>query len=202
MMTELPIQRATAAMIFNDMINANVRSGDAERTSVIESSGIIDKQVRWVAELRRLRIPIFWVRVERRADRKDRVDVLTDLFVAGGRIPTAPIVKGPLAQNIAELPIRPEDHEILKPRLSAFSGTDLDLQLRARHIDTILLGGISTNMGVESCARAGFDLDYHVVVLRDLCWAPDVQKHEWSLTRSLPAFARVMTSEAAGALLQ
>jgi nicotinamidase-related amidase len=35
----------------------------------------------------------------------------------------------------------------------AFYGTELDLQLRRRGIDTILLAGISTNVGVESTAR-------------------------------------------------
>jgi len=201
-MAKIAIPRASTAMIFNDMINANVRGADTERTRVIEASGLIGRQVRWVTELRQSGIPIFWVRVERRADRKDRVDVLTDAFISGGRVPASPVVKGPLAQNIAELSIQPEDHEILKPRLSAFCSTDLDLQLRARRIDTVLLGGISTNMGVESSARAAFDLDYHVVVLGDLCWAADTEKHEWALTKSLPAFARVMTADAAGTLIR
>lgn len=190
-------------MVFNDMINSNVRGGDKDRTKAIESSGLIATSVRWVAELRRLRIPVFWVRVERRADRKDRVDVLTDTFIAAGKVPRPPVVKGSIeAQNIDELPVQPEDHEILKPRYSPLAGTDLDLQLRARRVDTILLGGISTNLGVESCARDAFDLDYNVVVLSDLCWASEPRQHEWSLTKNLPNFARVMTTEEAGRLLR
>jgi nicotinamidase-related amidase len=197
-----PISRASAAMVYNDMINANVRS-NPERSKQIDASGLVRSAVRWTAELRALKIPIFWVRVERRADRKDRVDVLTDAFIASGMAPRHVVSKGTSdAQNIDELPVNPEDHEILKPRFSPLFGTDLDLQLRARRVDTILLGGISTNMGVESCARDAFDLDYNVVVLSDLCWAGDSAQHEWALTKSLPNFARVMTTQQAKALLR
>ncbi len=47
-----------------------------------------------------------------------------------------------------------------KRQWGAFYGTDLELQLRRRGIDTIILCGISTNIGVESTARnagAGFN---------------------------------------------
>jgi nicotinamidase-related amidase len=197
-----PIPRATTAMVFNDMVNANVRAGDQERTKLVESSGVIDACVHWVAELRTLGIPIFWVRVEQRADGKDRSPVLTDEFIAAGDTYPRPHVKGSFeAQNIVELPVQAEDHEILKPRFSPFAGTDLDIQLRARRIDTILLGGISTYSGVESCARDAYDLVYNVVVLGDLCWGPDRQQHEWALAKRLPRVARVMTTEQARALL-
>lgn len=45
------------------------------------------------------------------------------------------------------------DIEIIKRQWGAFYGTDLELQLRRRGIDTIVLCGISTNIGVESTAR-------------------------------------------------
>lgn len=201
-MEQPPISRATSAMVFNDMVNSNIRGKDSERTRLVESSGVVDACVRWVAELRTLGIPIFWVRVERRADGKDRASVLTDEFIAAGCTYPRPHVRGSFeAQNIAELPVQPEDHEILKPRFSPFAGTDLDIQLRARRIDTILLGGISTYSGVEGCARDAWDLDYNVVVLRDLCWGPDPQQHEGALAKRLPRVARVMTTEQARGLL-
>jgi len=67
--------------------------------------------------------------------------------------------------------------------------------------DTILLGGMSTNIGVESCARTAKDLNYNVVVLRDCCLNVDLEDHEWTLKRILPTFARVMTSTEALSLL-
>lgn len=140
--------------------------------------------------------------MERRADRADVVDVLTDVFLASGRKITPPIVRGSdRAANVDELPVQPEDQVILKPRLNPFIGTDLDLLLRARRIDTILLGGYSTNVGVESCARTAKDLGYNVVLLSDCCWNIDVELHEWSITKIMPMFARVMASEQALRLL-
>ena len=73
-------------------------------------------------------------------------------------------------------------------------GTDLDLRLRARSVRTILLGGYSTEIGVESCARTAHDLGYDVVVLSDCCLSVPADLHEFALTRVLPRFARVMSS--------
>lgn len=189
-------------MVFNDMINVNIRGADEVKTKQIAESGLLSTATKWVAFLREVGTPIIWIRVERRQDRKDRKNVITDASLRG---PAAhpPVVKGSFeSRNVDELPIQPEDHEVLKPRYSPFMNTDLDLQLRARGIDTIMLGGISTNLGVESCARTAFDLDYNVVVISDCCWASDTEIHKWSLNVSLPNFARVMTADEARALLR
>jgi nicotinamidase-related amidase len=42
---------------------------------------------------------------------------------------------------------------VTKHQWGAFYGTDLDVQLRRRGIQTIVLGGVATNIGVESTAR-------------------------------------------------
>jgi nicotinamidase-related amidase len=63
----------------------------------------------------------------------------------------------------------PGDLHVRKRQWGAFYGTDLDLQLRRRGIDTILLGGVATNYGVESTARDAWERGYGVVILEDLC---------------------------------
>lgn len=197
-----PIARATTAAVFNDMINANLRSGNAAQDEAIAASGIIDASARLVAALREQDVPIYWIRVERRADRRDVVDTLTDAFIATRCQPKPPITAGTVkAANVDELPVLPEDQVILKPRFDPFIGTDLDLRLRGQGIDTILLGGYSTNVGVESCARTAHDLGYHVVLLSDCCFNVDRASHEWALTKTLPTFARVMDSNTARELL-
>lgn len=197
-----PIPRATTAVVFNDMINHNLRTGNAERDRIVAESGIIEASASLVAAAREQGIPIFWIRVERRADRKDVFDALTDDFLARNMTPPAPVTAGTHgAANIDELPVREEDQVILKPRFDPFIGTDLDLRLRSNGIDTILLGGMATNIGVESCARTAKDRNYHVVVMRDCCFNVDVEDHEWTLKRIMPTFARVMTSQEALGLL-
>jgi ureidoacrylate peracid hydrolase len=65
--------------------------------------------------------------------------------------------------------LKPEAGDILiqKPRYSAFSGTALDLMLRARGIRNLVLCGIATNVCVESTLRDGFFLEYFGVLLAD-----------------------------------
>ncbi len=196
------IPRVTTAVVFNDMINSNLRTGDPGHDQAIEESGIIAASAELVAAAREQGIPIFWIRVERRPDRRDVFDTVTDAYVASGLTPRPPVVHGShKAANVDELPVWDEDQVILKPRFDPFIGTDLDLRLRSNGIDTILLGGMSTNIGVESCARTAKDRNYHVVVLSDCTFNVDREDHEWTLRRIMPTFARVMTSRQALGLL-
>jgi len=197
-MIEQPsIPQVGTALILNDMINGNLRTkSNPDHNKLIEESGIIQNSARLVAALRERKIPIFWIRVERRADYADVVFTLTDAFLASGRKRPPATVRGSYeAANVDELPVQPEDQVILKPRFNPFIGTDLDLQLRARKINTILFGGYSTNVGVESGVRTARDLGYDVVVVSDCCYNVNKELHEWTLTKIMPIFARVLTAE-------
>src|SRR3546814_15028617 len=84
----------------------------------------------------------------------------------------SPAAKGPLMENWFELDeglARPTDLRITKHQWGAFYGTDLDLQLRRRRIETVVIGGIATNFGVESTARAAHDHGYAPVLVADSC---------------------------------
>ena len=197
------IPAATTALVLNDMINGNLRGKDARKNELIASSGIIQNSADCVAAIRARKIPVFWIRVERRADQADVVAPLTDAFLAGGRKLHPPTVRGSYeAANVDELPVLPEDHVILKPRFDPFFATDLDYQLRARKIDTILLGGYATNFGVENCARTARDFGYNVVLLSDCSYNVDHEMHEFSINKILPVFARVMPWKQAVELIQ
>jgi ureidoacrylate peracid hydrolase len=76
--------------------------------------------------------------------------------------------------------IRPSksDCVVTKHRYSGFFGTDLDLILRSRSIDTLLVTGVATNVCVESTARDAFIRDYNVVLVEDCCGAFDRVEHE------------------------
>lgn len=54
-----------------------------------------------------------------------------------------------------------------KPRFGAFHGTDLELVLRGRGIDTIIVSGIATNVCCETTAREAMVRDFHVFFLSD-----------------------------------
>jgi nicotinamidase-related amidase len=54
-----------------------------------------------------------------------------------------------------------------KPRFGAFHGTDLELILRSRGIDTLVITGIATNVCCETTAREAAVRDFRVLFLSD-----------------------------------
>jgi ureidoacrylate peracid hydrolase len=89
----------------------------------------------------------------------------------------------------------PEDIIIWKHRYSAFIGTHLDHALRARGIRTLILTGVATNVCVESTARDGFMMDYHIVILSDLTAGVSEEAKQMSLYNINTFFGEVVESE-------
>lgn len=86
------------------------------------------------------------------------------------------------------------DIEVIKHQWGAFYGTDLELQLRRRGIDTIVLGGISTNIGVESTARNAWELGFNLILVEDICSAGSSEEHNGSIKHIFPRLGRVRQS--------
>lgn len=85
----------------------------------------------------------------------------------------------------------PNDIVIVKHRISAFAGTDLEMILRARDIDTLVLFGIATGGVVLSTLLEASDADYRIVVLRDCCADQDNEVHHCLLDKVFPRRAAV-----------
>ena len=83
---------------------------------------------------------------------------------------------------------------ITKRQWGAFHATDLDQQLRRRGIRTIILGGITTNFGVESTARAAFDRGYQLIFAEDATTSIDAQAHQAAMAGVFPFMGRVRTT--------
>lgn len=88
----------------------------------------------------------------------------------------------------------PGDVVVTKHRVSAFAGTDLEMVLRAREIETLALFGIATSGVVLSTLLHASDCDYRLVVIADCCADTDAQLHEALLTRLFPRRAEVPTA--------
>ena len=93
--------------------------------------------------------------------------------------------------------LKPEDCDfvVIKRRTNAFVGTDLELYLRTLGVKTLLMGGISTEMGVEDTARYARNLDFNVVILKDCCATMDQAVQDWAVEHIFPMIGRSMTSE-------
>jgi len=115
------------------------------------------------------------------------------LYDAGPRPPL--IMHGtPEAAIVPELAPRADEHMAPKMRWSAFHGTDLDRALRTRRVDTIILTGGSTEIGVSSTAYAARDLDYNLVIVPDACTSARGDVHEQLMREVYPRLARVRTT--------
>ncbi|HTT29361.1 MAG TPA: cysteine hydrolase [Solirubrobacteraceae bacterium] len=91
--------------------------------------------------------------------------------------------------------VAPEPGDIIvrKVRVGAFSTTDLDEQLRARGVDTLILAGISTSGVMLSTVRDASDRDYRVIVLADATADPQPDVHEFLTERIFPRQGDVIT---------
>ncbi|MEU9169556.1 isochorismatase family protein [Streptomyces sp. NPDC048420] len=88
---------------------------------------------------------------------------------------------------------RDGDIEIVKRTIGAFQGTDLDARLRDHGVTALVFGGIATNLGVESTARAAGDLGYDLVFVEDAMAAFTAAEHEASTRLDFPRLGTVVT---------
>ncbi len=90
---------------------------------------------------------------------------------------------------------RPGDILVTKHQWGAFYGTDLDVQLRRRGIRTIVLGGIATNIGVESTARQAHEHAYEVVIAEDTTTSFSSEMHAFAVNAIFPMLSRVVKAD-------
>jgi len=86
-------------------------------------------------------------------------------------------------KSMFELAVNPKEGEMVvkKNTASVFIGTNVELMLRNAGIDTIVIGGISTEYGVESTARDAANRGFYPVVVTDASSSSDRVAHERSL---------------------
>ena len=92
--------------------------------------------------------------------------------------------------------IAPQEGEIVitKHRVSAFTGTDLAMILRANEIDTLVLFGIATSGAVLSTLLDACDADYRLIVVKDCCLDNDPDVHSVLIDKFFPRRATVLTA--------
>ena len=69
--------------------------------------------------------------------------------------------------------IAPVEGDVVVPkhRWNSFYQTDLDLHFRVRGIETMVIAGGSTDVGIASTVFAARDMDYGIVVISDCCYS-------------------------------
>lgn len=98
-------------------------------------------------------------------------------------------------QIIPELRVAETDHIITKKQWGAFYGTELDLQLRRRGIDTIVLCGIATGLGVDTTAREAFMHGYQQIFAIDAMTGFSQAEHNHVVNFIFPRIGRTRTTQ-------
>ena len=185
-MPSLTIDHRKAALVLIDL-----QRGVVGR-SVAPYSGaeVVQNAARLAAGFRALGATVVLVNVTFHADTKDRLNLAAD---------------APMQFNASALPanwpeIAPElgpqagDLLITKRQWGAFYGTELDLQLRRRELRTIVLGGIATNLGVESTARDAYERGYAQIFVEDAMASFTAEMHEFAVRNIFPRIGNVRST--------
>lgn len=187
------------ALLFFDTLNGHLK--DASRQLHERYRPVVPNMQKLLAAARDRGVLVCYGAANHRADSRTSKAILTD---TDPRLrpwgPDGPSAKPPVtagswgAQVIDELAPRDADYIVPKYRWSAFHATYLDLALRTRRIDTLIISGGSTDVGVAATAYAGRDLDYNVVIPSDACTFNEPDNHEQFMKRLFPRMARVRTT--------
>lgn len=188
---------ARTALLFFDMLNGHVKKDDpktkARYAPIIAASQTVLKAAREHG------LMVAYAAANHRADNATSAHTIRD---TDGRLNPIPVDQPPdrkavldggtwEAQVIDEIAPAPEDYIVHKYRWSAFFQTYLDLALRTRKIDTVIIAGGSTDVGVASTAYAARDMDYNLVFVRDASGSPETDNHEQFMNRIFPRMGRV-----------
>jgi nicotinamidase-related amidase len=182
----LNLDRGRTALVLIDLQKGIVAFPAEPHTS----DEVVAQAARLAETFRRISAPVFLVHVVRSLDGGDALRMPVDEPMPIRDVPSD------FADIVPELGPQPGDLVIAKRQWGAFYGTDLDLQLRRRGVKTIVLGGISTNYGVESTARDAYERGYEIVFVEDAMSARSASDHAFALTRIFPRIGRVSSAEA------
>src|SRR5262245_19694844 len=190
----------TAVMIF-DILNGYYHLADPATKA--KKRPMVENAVRIMKAARSAGLPIFFAKGNHRPDNATSVGLITDTNLRlqpwpGGevRMATHVVYDDASSAVIPELEPNSLDYYIPKYRWSAFYQTYLDLALRACGIDTIIVSGGSTDVGVAATVFAARDLDYNVIIGRDACaTSHDPRAHEALMDWIFPRMSRVRTTD-------
>jgi nicotinamidase-related amidase len=202
------IGKDRAALVLFDVLQEYVHPKDLEKAKVLEERKVAQHLAALLNGARAAGLYVFFAAANHSPDGSDAVARLTDTNMdlqpwPDKAQPFSPLVhRGEAGAQIArELTPREGELVIHKNRWSAFFQTSLELNLRARGLDTIVLAGLSTDVGIISTAFSARDDDFGIVFVRDACWAHRGPNHDFLMDRIFPRMGRVMTTGEAIALM-
>ena len=191
-MDQLSLDPRTTALVLIDLQRGIVSRQTAPHTA----AHVVARAQRLAARCRETGATVVLVRVAYAADGRDRLAQKVDAA------PWSATMAPDFSELVPELSPQPGDVVVTKRQWGAFYGTELDLVLRRRGVRTIILGGISTNFGVESTARDAWERGYELVFAEDAMSAMAAEAHHFAVSQIFPRLGRVRSTDDALQALQ
>ena len=180
---QLNLDPAHTALVLIDLQNSNVKHDLAPHSA----ENVVGNCVLLAQEMRERGGLVIYVHV-----------LLNELPQVPADAPLRPqgaLAAPPDASWLApEAGVEAQDLVIVKRQWGAFYGTELEQQLRRRGIDTLIMGGIATNFGVESTARAAYDFGFQLVFAEDAMSSFDADAHRFACENIFPKMGRVRST--------
>jgi nicotinamidase-related amidase len=178
--------RQNSALLVMDMQSAILRN-------LPDATPVISNVIQAVAYARQNKIPIIYVVVGFRQGAPE-ISANNKGFSANKERMTGANMEEWM-KIYPELAPDADEIVVTKRRVSAFTGSDLEVVLRAQDIRHIVLTGVATSGVVLSTIREAADKDYRITVLSDCCGDADEEVHRVLTTKVFPRQSEVMTVE-------
>lgn len=202
------LDRSHTGLILFDALHGYLHPADPAKIAFLKEHNVLPNLQRLLAGARRAGLTVFYPAGAHAADGSDTVERLTDTDMdlhktSGGDAAIKPqFYRGSKdAEVAAELAPVAGDVVVAKNRWNAFFQTNLEMQIRVRGIDTIVLAGGSTDVGIASTAFAARDFDLGLVIVRDACFSMRGNNHDFFMERVFPRMGRVMSVDEAVRLM-
>jgi nicotinamidase-related amidase len=165
----------------------------APLAAAVREKGVVATARRVLMAARGRGIAVFHVRLAfdptfvLRTNRLARFDTYVD--------DKAMIVGSPEAQFVADLAPSGGEPVVDKGCVDPFVGTPLRVALAAERVTHVVLGGVATNLVVESAARHASDIGLQVSVVEDMCASFSAAAHDFAMSTTLPLFGTVTSAD-------
>lgn len=177
----------------NEMVDARGKVGGGGLANVVAERGVLENAARALATARERQMRVVFVRLGFQPDYKDALSVAPRIERLKAN---KAVILGEWGTEFPDaIAPRPDELIVTKQCVNPFFNTGLLNWLWANGISELSVGGVVTNLVVESTVRAADDAGFAINVLEDLCAAPNPDWHRFSMENIMPMFAKVTDSK-------
>jgi nicotinamidase-related amidase len=157
---------------------------------VLDSNNVIGNINTLLRFARQNGIPVFHVPIMFSPDYSEMGNAPYGIFKAVKEV--GAFQKGTWGAEVADVLDAHDSDIVVKGKSStcAFATTDLNSQLKARGIRTVVLGGLLTNICIESTMRTAYDLGYEVYTLTDCTATLGDEPQRTAIAINWPMFSK------------